>query len=200
MLSDGVLTLTTVTNNQTLGYQQIEPVLNTMNPFFIEARLRFVSGQSSVSFRAPIGIYFSPSPGVGSTLYIDHDQLFFTAGENIAGPRVNIDTTDAFHIYRIEYDGGGGVRLLYDGAEILTGSTYTSFSDFGSQPTIGWGNVTVFASGTSEWTFFRHNALSVPEPSSFVLLALAALTGHGVRRRRNDQLWQLQQFTLVRGD
>lgn len=157
-LSGGVLTLSTSAHSELAFYGHIEPLVNTSEPFFIEVRLRYVSGQTSNTARAPIvlGLIFAPS--MGQLLQIDKDQVFFNTGGLVAGQKVNVDTDDDFHTYRIEYDGIDEQRLSYDGEEILIGKTWSSAGN-GNQQRVFWGDGTSLASGTSEWQFVRHNAL-----------------------------------------
>jgi hypothetical protein len=188
VLGGGFLTVSTVADSDELLFRETDPIVDTSSPFYIEARLRFVSGQSSNAARAPAEIFFTTAPGVGNFLWIDQGKVFFDTGLLVAGPSAAVDTSGAFHTYRINYDGAGGLSLLYDGALVLTGHTYTSVSDFGETKQISWGDGTDRASGMSEWQYFKHDALTaVPEPSSMYLLGaggafLSWLTARSSRR------------------
>jgi hypothetical protein len=76
-LAGGILTLSTSTNSERMFYVQLEPIVDTSGPFFIEARLRFVSGSSSHPSRGPISIVLTTAPNVGTSLQIDQDRVFF---------------------------------------------------------------------------------------------------------------------------
>jgi PEP-CTERM motif-containing protein len=183
-LSGGVLTLGTSSNSESMFYTQLEPIVDTSGAFFIEARVRFVSGSSSSTARAPITISFTTAPNVGNALFIGLDRVFFNTAEATAGPSALVDTNGAFHTYRIDYSGAGALTLAYDGVPVLAGTTFTSASFNGAQERIAWGELSILAFGTSEWQFFRHNALAVPEPQTYALLAAGlGLLGFVVRRR-----------------
>jgi PEP-CTERM motif len=176
-LSNGSLTISTVANSDQFYYTQSGPTIDTSKAFYIEATVRFVSGQTSDVSRAPIDIGFTTAAGVGIDLWIAQGKVFFDTGQLVAGPSVSVDTSAAFHTYRLDYDGNGGVSLEYDGTQILTGHTYASLNDFGSTERIVWGDGSVFASGTSQWQSFVQDALvmpasTVPEPSSCLLVAI----------------------------
>lgn len=170
VLVNGVLTLSTSQQAESMYYDQRAPLLDTSSPFFIETRVRYVSGSTELPSRAPITILFTTARNVGNALFIEHDRVFFNTQNITAGPKVSVDTNDVFHTYRINYDGSGGLTLLYDGRTILTGSTFNSALFNGETPRILWGEFSGAAYGVSEWQYFAHNAaIAVPEPSSIAM-------------------------------
>lgn len=131
VLGSQFLTLSTSTNAENMYYDHTGPTVETSSSFYMEARLRFVSGSNSVSWRAPIAIAFTTAPNVGGVLFIRGDEVFFNTADAVAGPSAFVDTDGAFHTYRIEVAPTGSLALLYDGNSILTGQTFTSASSFG---------------------------------------------------------------------
>ena len=114
------------------------------------------------------------------------------SANNTAGPKVVVDTDEAFHTYRIEYDGSGGISLLYDSSQILTGSTFTSLPANGLLRRVFWGELSSFATGTSEWTSFRHDAVAAPAiptltPATHLLLAGAIAASFSLALRRRSR-------------
>ena len=168
--SDGILTLASdgfVADS--MFYSQSSSVVDTLGPFFIEARLRYVSGFTTNAARSHIGIFVTTDQNTGNSFQIDKDSVFFNVGTLIPGKKISVDTDDEFHTYRIEYNGKGQFRVLYDGNEILTESAYFSPSDHGPNQRIGWGDGTILASGISEWKYFRHNAVTtIPKSTLFL--------------------------------
>jgi hypothetical protein len=123
--------------------------------------MKFISGTSSVPWRASAGIVFYTS----HFLWIGRNEIFLNDGSRqIKGPSASVDTDDAFHTYRIEVEGvnaDDAVKVFYDGGLTLTGALFVADED--EHPLIGWGDVDYFStSGISEWQSFRHNASAVP--------------------------------------
>lgn len=159
-LLDDVLRISTGNFAEGASFIQQEPLIDTGGEFFVEARLKYVSGGASNPAREPIVLGTTTGPGVGSLFYIGEDSVFLTTGTVVAGPKVQVDTDDGFHTYRVEYAADGSIKVLYDGQQILTGSTYSSSLDHGQTQRIFWGDGTVGASGVSDWEYVRHNAVA----------------------------------------
>lgn len=178
---------TSLPDDEVMFYGHSGSVLDTSGAFYVEARVRLVSGSSLSAVRAPITIAITTSPGVGNSFFIDHDAMFFNLSSGAAGPSHLADTNDGFHTYRIQYDGLQTLTLLYDNAPTpLTASTFNDASFNGPQPRINWGEGTILEFGTSDWEYFTHNALAVPEPQSYALL-LAGLALLGFQQRRKTR-------------
>jgi VCBS repeat-containing protein len=159
LLSGGKLTLSTDTQSENMFYAQQGSAISMPSQLVVEARMRLVSGSSSVAQRAPAVIGFATAPSVGNGLWIGRGEIFLSSGEFTRGPSAAVDTQTAVHTYRIEVaTATGAVRVLYDGALKLTGTTYTSSSDNGPAPRVSWGEGSSFAFGTSEWLSISHNA------------------------------------------
>jgi hypothetical protein len=172
--------------SELMFYGHSGSLLDTSGAFYVEARVRLVSGSSLSAVRAPITIAISTSPGVGNSLSIDHDAMFFAQSSGTAGLSYLADTNDAFHTYRIEYDGIQTLTLFYDNVPtLLTASTFNDATFNGLQPRIHWGEGTILEFGTSDWEYFTHNALAVPEPQTYaLLLAGLGFLGFAARRKR----------------
>jgi hypothetical protein len=187
ILSGGVLTLGSSPNSERMFYIQLEPLVDTSQPFYLEAKVKLVSGSSSDPSRGPINFLLTTAPGVGNTLHIDTDVVFFNSSANTRGPSAVVQTDDAFHTYRIDYNGAGTFTLRYDTnpVPILSASTFADLAFNGSQKRLSFGEGSILAQGTSQWEYVQHNALAVPEPESFaLLLAGLALVVFAARRQR----------------
>lgn len=186
VLAGGVLTLSTSHTSESMYYIQNGPSIDTSKAFFIEAQLKYVSGLSTQSYRAPIHIGFTVAQNVGTALFIGEDEIFLATSNTGVSSKIPVLTTDDFHTIRIEYDGAGGVEVFHDGDSKLTGSTFNSASFNGPQQRIYWGELSSHTYGTSEWTSFVHNASAVPEPGSALALGFGLCGWFGYRSRRRS--------------
>ncbi len=180
-LAGGVLTLTTTADAQNLFYRLQDPAVDTSGSMFLEFRVRFVSGSTSAASRAPISVAIAVAANEGLVFFIDQDEIFDLSAAGVRGTTAMQDTDDSFHTYRIEYDGSGGYDVFYDAGLLFSGSTYVSASDHGPTERIFWGEGSIFANGTSEWSFVSTNA-AVPEPGIAALLGLGAIGLARLRR------------------
>jgi hypothetical protein len=166
-IAGGVMTLPTGSrefgvDDDQMSFRQRGSQLRVPPLLVIEARMRYVSGSSAAPWRTPAVIAFTASPGVGNLLFIGEDEIFLTGpGGNSRGPAAAVDTDNSLHSYRIEVARDGSIRVSQDGSTVLEGSTFDDVNANGSTPRILWGDATSFASGTSEWAYFRHNAAAV---------------------------------------
>lgn len=158
VLSNGVLTLSTAANAQDMFYMQTALTMPLPDPVVIEARLEFVSGQSSLGNRGPVAIAVTTAPNMGTLFFVGANQIFLTGTGDVRGDTAAVDTEAAFHVYHIEITAAGAVTVRYDGTPTLTGTTYPSVPAFGPTPRILWGEGSIVAFGTEQWSSFRHNA------------------------------------------
>jgi hypothetical protein len=194
VLSGGVLTLSTTPDAERMIYSHSGSTVDMSGNFYIEARLKRVSGSTSSPNRAPISIGFTTTGSFGNILFIGNDEVFFINSGDVKGPTASVQTDDAFHTYRIEVSSIGGITLLRDNMAILSASTINNVGLNGSVPIVFWGDGTLLAQGVSEWQSFEHNVLAapaaIPEPSSLALLGFGALSmlGYRVRTRRRTEM------------
>ena len=160
-LGTGGLSLATGAGEDMLFLQSgFDPV--APDPFVIEARMRFVSGTSAASNRAPAAIVVTAASNAGVFLGIGADEIFLTASGDVRGQSATVDTDGAAHTYHIEVTSAGAVTVLYDGVPTLTGTTYTNASVFGAARRLIWGEGADEASGSHVWESFKHNAATCP--------------------------------------
>jgi hypothetical protein len=127
----------------------------------VEARLRFFSGGECVGpcghYRAGANLSITVAPNTGTLFHVGSNEIFLTNGECAGITSAAVPTTDAAHTYRVVVH-AGVVRVYRDGVLTLTGGTYTSASDHGGTPRVGWGEASSLAYGTSDWEYVKHNA------------------------------------------
>jgi len=158
----GVLTIRSVSNvNDNVYFSQSGMNLSVPNNVWVETSVRFVSGTSNQPSRAPVCFGVTTKSSVGNGLWITKDRIFVMTGLWTTGQSADVDTDDAFHTYRIEVDGtnsGSSLRVYYDGALTLTGTTFSDTAANGSEPRVYWGDGTKYEGGVSEWKYVAHNA------------------------------------------
>jgi hypothetical protein len=165
MLNGGVLTLSTSENLEHMFYIQSAPQIDVTLPFALEMRMRFVSGSSASTGRAPGFIAITTNVQEGTALFIDQDRIFITATGDVVGDSAMVDTDDAFHDYRLEIETDGGVTILYDGVPMLSGATFVSSNNHGPDDRVFWGEGSIHTFGVLDWQFVRHTAL-FPVPTT----------------------------------
>jgi len=184
VLAGGALTITGRTY-----YEQgpeTTPPLNTLGGFDIEARLRYVSGSTSLDSRDAVTFFFSQESGYGAGFFIGDDRIFLTSDNLVRGATAYLDT-HGFHTYRLVVGAPdaithiASIAVYRDGVATLAGSTFSSLPANGTDQRIGFGGGSLYASGVSDWLFVRNTAL--PEPASWAMM-LAGFGAIGVASRR----------------
>jgi len=153
------VTLSTSVETENQYYRQAAPDIRPGSTVRISFRMRSVSSSSSTSSRAGalVGFAFGPARSKNS-LYIGTDEIFLLSAENTRGNAASVPTTDAMHDYVIDVNiGAGTVSVSYDGAPTLTGALFINAPDT-TTDYITWGDGSLFATGTSVWSRFEHDA------------------------------------------
>jgi hypothetical protein len=195
VLSAGVLTLASDPNAELLAFKMSGDALSMPATPQVEFTMRMVSHSSQFPLlSAGAAVTITTQNSVGNTLYIGIDEVFFLTTGGNRGPSAIVDTDSSFHDYRIEIAGlssGSAITLFQDNIEILSHVLSSNPSNYGVGARIAFGDITGIARGTSEWTFFQHNAApplppSVPAGSDLgrgILLALLLVAGTFTRTR-----------------
>ncbi len=183
--TSGVLEISTSEFTENMAYVQfLEPA---HAPLVVEFRAKLVSGSSNSNIRAPLSAFVTTAPHRGILFSVDEGEFFVTAAgtgtEGIRGPSASLPTSDAFHTYRLEIGANGLVSVFRDGVFTFIGQTYTSASDHGPIPRVGFGEGSSGAQGVSQWQFVRHNGVSEGSdqspPELFVPADVMAESGPG---------------------
>ncbi len=156
LVSDGKLVISTSENSENMIYIQTD--LTIPYPLIIEARVKRLSGSTISTGRDAIAIGFTTEPNVGNTLYIGDDEIFILDGRISRGDVALVDTDNSFHNYRIEVDSTGSIQVFYDDVLELTGTTFNYAGTHGPVERIYWGELSIWAWGTSDWELVKHNA------------------------------------------
>ncbi len=158
VLAGGVLTLTTTVPANGMYYEQTAADLAIPDSLVIEARVRFVINSTTSVVRSGVGVAFCTQPNRWNILQLGADEAYLLQGTSATrGLTANVDTDDAFHLYRIEVIvSTGAIEVRQDGIQILTGSLLTSTES--PSPVLWFGDGSSNPSATSEWTSFGHNA------------------------------------------
>jgi hypothetical protein len=156
VLAGGKLTLSASPDDELMYYVQQAPDLAIPGTWVIEARLRVVAEtHPDGNPHRGVAIVFVPTANNGNVLFLDVGHMFLWSGTYLnMGTPIPANTTDTFHTYRIEIS-GNSVAVYYDDALALSGGLIPD-GRWGN-PQVYWGEATGNASGTSEWTMFRHN-------------------------------------------
>jgi parallel beta-helix repeat protein len=138
-------------------YWQENPVYSPSDTLVIGFKLRYISGTTSLSTRTHSAVSINAGSQMGNYLWIGQDEMFLLSDMNTRGEQALFDTDENYHDYRIEIISGTNIKVYYDDALVLNGSTFSDAS-FSSGPQIGWGDLSENASGISRWFHFMHNA------------------------------------------
>lgn len=160
VLAGAVISLSTDTQTENLYYYQPEADLIVPVRLVMEATVRYVSGGSSTPSRSPGSFGFRLTPDrVKNGLFIEDGAIFLLESENVRGPSVSLNTSDAQHSYRIEAEValGGAIEVFQDDVLVLSGLTFQD-PDVSAPPVLHFGEASLFASGTTEWGAVTHNA------------------------------------------
>lgn len=172
VLNDSVLTISNNSNSERMYYGNKEPSTELEFPDVFEAsfRMKYVSGSSSHTGRAPAGVFVTTAPLTGSILYIENDTIFLSESMTSRGPSATVDTNDAFHDYLLRIH-NTTVTVYQDGNLVLSGNTIVSAGENGPTARVLFGEVSELSTGTSEWMSFSHNA-AIPEPMTAAMFFL----------------------------
>ena len=180
--SDPVLAPTGLTISDATGedlfYVQTDAldVVPVPDPIVVEARMRFISGASSGSNRAPANIVVTTAANTGTLLGIGPDEIFLTGVGDVRSQTANVDTDGATHTYRIEVTGAGAVTVFYDGTATLAGTISMSADAFGPVRRIIWGEGSHIASGSHVWESVAHNLATCPTGTTSTTTTLSSAT------------------------
>lgn len=181
-LANEVLTISNDQSNELLYYYLDLPTEQAPPQLKITSTMKVVAAPGGSARRAS-AIYFSGSPNVGNSLYIGTNEIFLLAADLSRGPEAIVDTTSSFHVYQIELSGteaGSSVSVFQDGILKLTGTLFTNPTTFGSEPRIGFGDVTNLAAGTSEWKTFSYTTNPVTGPATTEIALYPGISISGV--------------------
>lgn len=186
------------TLNQRVSYFESAGCLDIPNNLTIEFKSRFWERNACADTVSPAAVYFGLGGGLGSVLYLGHDDVWLSGGNNTRGVGVtSVDTDNTFHTYRIELSGltlGSAINVYYDNSinPLFTGSVFYDLALNGNEERIGFGDITQEDSGVSKWDYLWHNATCVPldvvpEPTTAALLIAG---GTMLLARRNNRKMQ----------
>ncbi len=171
VLQDGAVILGNDDRTEGMWYAQIGASLLIPTNLVLEAELRFGTGSSLKIGRSAAAIGFTSAPGMGGLVGFGPDEVYFSYGPDERGETVAVDTDGTYHRYRIEVDDsqtpGAPIRLYQDDVLILTDALRSGGPNHGQEPVIWFGEGTEWASGTSFWRTFKHNAtLCTTDPAA----------------------------------
>jgi hypothetical protein len=177
VLAPSGLTISDATGED-LFYVQTDAldVVPVPDPIVVEARMRFVSGTSSGSNRAPANVVVTTAANTGTLLGIGSDEIFLTGVGDVRSQTANVDTEGGSHTYRIEVTAAGAVTVFYDGTATLAGTISMSVDAFGPVRRIIWGEGSHIASGAHVWESVAHNLATCPTGTTSTTTTLASAT------------------------
>ncbi len=158
IFDNDTLVISTSQFSEYMQYRVQDSALAIPGVLVLEIEMRVVSGTLIGGVpREAAGVGFLTAADTGNFLWIGLDSIYIYSTLEVIGDVAHVDTDDNYHVYRIEVDSLGDIRVFYDDSLTLTGSTFfeAAFHDF---PAISWGQMTTQAFGESRWLYFKHNA------------------------------------------
>jgi hypothetical protein len=153
--SRGTLQLAAAAPGEAMAYHQ--GLDTTADPLVVELRVRLLSSSAGGSNRGPIAVTVTSAADEGVLFFIDADEMYLVGAGNVVGDSATVDTSGAFHTYRLAITGDGAVSVDYDGTPMLAGQTFASATTFGARRRIVWGDTADAAFGSHAWESVAHN-------------------------------------------
>ena len=122
--------LISTTLNRRVSYFESAGCLDMPNNLTIEFKARFWERNACVDTVSPAAVFFGLGGGLGGVLYLGHDDVWLSGGNNTRGAGTkSVDTDNLFHTYRIELAGvtvGSAINVYYDNSinPLFTGSVF----------------------------------------------------------------------------
>ena len=158
----GAMTISTSSGGQNVYWYQSGSQIAFLPTFVLEARVKYLSGSTAHVSRAPVSILVETAPFLGNVLFVGADDVFILSDDLVRGASAAVDTDGDFHTYRLSI-AGSSVSVEYDGAPLLSGSTFfNNASFFAGTERILFGEGSSFAYGSSVWEYVEHNSGADP--------------------------------------
>ncbi len=159
-LSADTLVIETTTFAESAYYKQSDGQLSIPNLWVIEFRMKLVSGAANLPNFAPAGFAVVPRASEGNILWIGADDLFLWGPGLVRGPSAAVDTDGGYHLYRIEVDSLGGIKVYQDASLIISGSTVND-PGWGT-PRLNFGDLWLNEYSSTRWLSLEHNGYITP--------------------------------------
>jgi len=160
------LRLNTSSSGEVMSYTLQDPGFNVSfgGVYYIEFRMRYVSGNTTDSSRRVASVLFQTQDPIGgdplgNILWIGKDDIFLWSADATIGPRAFVDTDDAYHTYLIEWDVEGSVVRVYRDGSVIPTLTGIQFNrpQWTTEARIAWGHQFFGAQGESRWQYMAHS-------------------------------------------
>jgi len=151
------LVLSTNSLSENMNYRMVEPTASFPDTLFAEFSMKYVTGNSSSSLRAPCHINLDMGAKYSNILWIAKDTLFLWSDYTTVGEPALVDTDDEFHKYNIVVYDNGAIEIYYDDSMVLSGNTFYH-ENWISSFRVGFGEASVYTQSTTKWLYFKHNA------------------------------------------
>jgi hypothetical protein len=126
--------------------------------WWVEARVRLDSAVGCSPGAGGVGIWANPGDYL-VTLRLEPDQAGLTAPESHFVP---FDTTDDFHVYRLQDLGHRHLQLLIDGT--LAVDLPAAQNNSGSTIALGFGDMGACVSSKTVWDYVSYDTIAPPAP------------------------------------